>query len=205
MPALAANVVVDRSDREIAGGDRRAEQRLRTVFWIGKVTSDHDVGLWRIRDISDGGMMLETNVEVVPGECLTIALSDRLAVTGTVAWARDGRCGIRFDEPIACDAMFCELAAERRALKYRPPRLPVSRSAIAYCEHGLQVVRVVNISQHGIGLAHDGRLKVGTRLKLVLENGLERRGVVRWSIDGHSGLLLTDPFCATQLESSNLF
>lgn len=205
MPALAAKLVVDRRNREIARRDRRAEQRLRTVFWIGKVTSDHDVGLWRIHNFSDSGMMLETHVEVIPGERLEISLSDRVTVAGTVAWADGGRCGIRFSEPIACDAVLGELAAERRALKYRPPRLPVSRSAIAYCEHGLQAVRVVNISQHGIGLAQDGRLRIGTRLKLVLENGMERRGVVRWSSDNSAGLLLIDPFCSTQLESSNLF
>lgn len=195
----------DIGDGGFPESDRRAGPRIRTVFWVGKVTSDHDVGLWRVHNISNSGMMLQTHIEVIAGESLTVSLSESLTVAGSVVWSRSERCGIRFREEIECETVLGRLAAERRALKYRPPRLPVSRGAIAYCEHGIQAVRVINISQHGIGLAHEGRLRVGTRLKLVLENGLERRGVVRWSIEGYSGLLLLDPFCCTALESRNMF
>lgn len=185
--------------------ERRGSPRLRTVFWIAKVTRDDDIGLWRVQNISDRGLMLQTQVEVVPGERVSIALSDSRSIAGTVKWRDGQQCGIEFHEPIRCQSVLRALAAERNSAGYRAPRLPVSRSATAWCEHGLKSVRILNVSQHGIGLMHDGRLRPGMQLKLRLDNGLERRGVIRWSSEGQSGLRLLDPLSSTALESCNRF
>ncbi len=188
-----------------AADDRRIAPRLRTVFWVAKITSDHDVGLWRVHNISDTGIMLRTQCEVTPGEPLSIALSDRCVVNGIVRWYEKQCCGVEFEHEIDSEGVLAALAAERKSNKFRPPRLPVSRGATAYCETGIRPVRLFNVSQHGIGIAHDGRIEPDMRIMLTLENGVERRGIVRWSKNGHSGLMLFDPFCSTDLESRNRF
>lgn len=185
--------------------ERRASTRLRTVFWIAKVTREHDVGLWRVENISSRGVMLQIHIEVAVGERVSIALSDTHSVRGAVKWHEGQRCGVEFDAPIRCERVLRMLAAERRSAGYRAPRLVVDRGATAWCEHGLKSVRVRNVSQHGLGLAHDGQLQPGTRLKLQLENGLERRGVVRWSSEGQSGLRLLEPLGCSSLESCARF
>ena len=54
--------------------DRRGADRYRTVWRIAKVTRDGDVGLWRVRNMSDNGMMLAADVPITVGEQLEIAL-----------------------------------------------------------------------------------------------------------------------------------
>ena len=40
------------------GQDRRGADRYRTVWRIAKVMRNGDAGLWRVRNMSDRGMML---------------------------------------------------------------------------------------------------------------------------------------------------
>src|SRR3954471_20288525 len=80
--------------------ERRGSPRFRTIFRVAQVTRAHDVGLWRIRNISDEGMMLLSSVRVQTGEKLSIALSDHVTIEATALWWDGERCGVRFDEPI---------------------------------------------------------------------------------------------------------
>jgi PilZ domain-containing protein len=185
-----------------AGLERRDRSRIHTVLRVATVARLHDVGLWRVRNISDGGMMLATSVPVTPGERLSVALSDRLALDAAAVWWDGERCGVAFDRPIDCAALLHELVAAQRRPFYRPPRLPVSTRAIVYCEKGLHSVRLRNLSQHGAGFSHDGRLTPGMRAKLLFEDGDEHRGVVRWSHDGRAGMYLVEPFPCARLESA---
>ena len=56
-----------------ADADRRGADRYRTVWRIAKVKRDGDVGLWRVRNMSDRGMMLAADVPIAVGEALEIA------------------------------------------------------------------------------------------------------------------------------------
>lgn len=182
--------------------ERRGGQRIHTVLRVAKVSRAHDVGLWRVHNISDGGMMMATSVPVTPGERLAIALSDRVTLEATMRWWDGAHCGVAFDRKIDCAALLHELVAEQRAPFYRPPRLPVSSRAIVYCDKGLHSVRLHNLSQHGAGFSHAGRLLPGMAAKLLFEDGDEHRGVVRWSRDGRAGMYLVEPFCCARLESA---
>lgn len=181
--------------------DRRADHRFRTVYRTAKVGCAGDYALWRVRNISDRGIMLETDRAVDPGERLEIALSETMLVEARVVWAANGRCGAVFREPIDCPMLLQELAAERRKLGYRAPRLPVIAQATATNEHGAARVEVFNLSQYGVGFAHDGRFHPGMAVKLKVAGAPERRGVVRWSRDGRAGLFLTEPYSCTDLHS----
>ena len=184
-------------------GERREASRFHTVLRVAQVTRPHDTGLWRVRNISDGGIMLTTSVQVLPGEQLVVGLSESVSVAGRAVWWDGERCGVAFDEPIDCAAVLGGLVAEQKTARHRPPRLDVATRAIAYCDKGLHTVRVYNLSHHGAAFTHDGCFRTGMAAKLHFETGEEYRGVVRWSEEGRAGLYLTDPIPGPRLESAN--
>lgn len=186
----------------VPGVERREDRRFHTVLRVAHVSREHDVGLWRVRNISDSGAMLTAGVQVVPGERLSIGLSDRVALDGRAVWWDGERCGVAFDRPIDCGSILQTLVAERKQPNFRPPRLNVATRAIAYCDKGLHSVRVYNLSHHGAAFSHDGCFQAGMAAKLHFETGEDYRGIVRWSEDGRAGLFLTDPIPCGKLESA---
>lgn len=193
----------DRSSLLPHKSERRDDARFHTVLRVAQVVREHDVGLWRVRNISDGGMMLASHVQVVPGERLTLNLSDAVSLDGRAVWWDGERCGVGFDRPIDCAALLETLVAGQKTARYRPPRLNVATRAIAYCDKGLHSVRVYNMSHHGAAFTHDGCFQQGMSAKLHFETGDDYRGVVRWSNEGRAGLFLTDSVPCAKLESAN--
>jgi hypothetical protein len=185
--------------------DRRADQRIRTIYRVAKVACGCDLGLWRVRNISDRGLMLKMGTPVEVGDHLSVALSAKVVKTGRVAWREGGNCGLEFDVPIDCAETLKALVAEQQASDYRPPRLAVDAHATAYCESGIHPVRVQDVSQHGIGFAHHGDFIPGMEVKLALACGDARRGIVRWSDEDRAGLYLVQPFTCEELENAGRF
>lgn len=200
---IAANAAPDQLAE--AGVDRRAADRYRTVWRIAKVTRDGDVGLWRVRNMSDQGMMLAADVPVAVGEQLEIALSDAVVVRGSVVWSDDGRCGVVFDEEVDVADVLKRLAAEQRASGYRQPRLSLHTKAQIVTEEGTTDIELVDLSQNGAGFVHDGLFEVGKELELVLAGGVRRKAIVRWARDARGGLWLTQPLDRADLESIHRF
>lgn len=188
-----------------AGGDRRGGDRYRTVWRIAKVVRNGDAGLWRVRNISDRGMMLAADVPITVGEQLEIALSDTVVIRGEVVWSETGRCGVEFDKEVDVADVLKQLAAEQRATGYRQPRLPVHTKAQAVTDEGTSQIELVDMSQNGAGFIHDGHLEVGKEFDLVLAGGVKRRAIVRWSRAGRGGLWLTQPLDRADLESIRRF
>lgn len=185
--------------------DRRGADRYRTVWRIAKIVRNGDAGLWRVRNISDHGMMLAADVPISVGEPLEIALSDTVTLTGHVVWSNDGRCGVAFDREVDVADVLKQLAAEQRATGYRQPRLPVHSRAQAVTEEGTGSIELVDLSQHGAGFLHDGHFEVGKEFDLILPSGVKRRAIVRWSREGRGGLWLTQPLNRADLESIRRF
>ena len=200
---IASNAV----SQPVAGADadRRGGDRYRTVWRIAKVTRDGDVGLWRVRNMSDRGMMLAADVPVEVGEKLEIALSDAVVVRGKVVWAEGGRLGVEFDREVDVADVLKQLAAEQRASGYRQPRLPVHTRAELVTDEGTSAIELVDLSQSGAGYVHDGHLEVGKEVELVLAGGIRRKAIVRWSKAGRGGLWLTQPLDRADLESIRRF
>lgn len=189
-----------------ATGDRRGGDRYRTVWRIAKVTRNGDAGLWRVRNMSDRGMMLAADVPITVGEKLEIALSETVTIRGKVVWSDGGRCGVSFDTEVDVADVLKQLAAEQRAMGYRQPRLPVHSQAQIVADDGTACnVELVDLSQHGAGFVHDGHFEVGKELDLVLAGGVRRRAIVRWAREGRGGLWLTQPLDRADLESIRRF
>ena len=180
--------------------DRRRGHRIRTVFRIAKVVRDRAVGLWRVRNISDFGMMLLTRSRLPRGERVAIELSSHVTIDGRVVWSNEDACGIAFDKPIDSAAMLTSLVIEQREHGYRPPRAEASIRACVYGEDGIQPVTISDVSQQGLGIRHAAAFQPGLRVRVLFEGGLERRGIVRWAEDQKAGLELFDPLSCEDLE-----
>ena len=57
-------------------------------------------GLFRVRNISSGGLMVEGPIDFARGEEVDVDLRNIGRVHATVAWNENGRCGVIFDHKI---------------------------------------------------------------------------------------------------------
>lgn len=180
--------------------DRRGARRSCTLCRLARVQFRGDVGLWRVLNMSDEGMMFETRVELCPMDAVTISLSNSVTLGASVVWNDSERCGVRLNIPIDSAALLRSLAAEQQSSSFRPLRLPVDSSAIAIDETGMHPLIVKDVSINGMGVTHLDRLRRGMVTKVRFARGRERRGAVRWSDGQNAGLLLLDPFTPEELE-----
>jgi hypothetical protein len=185
---------------ENAASDKRDDQRVRTVCRFAKILRADDAGLWLVRNISNGGMMLSTQAEVEIGEEIVVAFSDAIEIGARIVWVKDGKCGVAFTTDIDGPTLLKQLAAEQQARGYRQPRIPLQTIGRVKMPTGWQIVEITNLSQQGAGFLHDGTVKVGTQVELVLGR-IARKAVVRWSRGHQGGLWLTQPIDRSAMES----
>jgi hypothetical protein len=193
----------DLPDQAERSSNRRSTDRIHTLFRTAHISWRGDSGLCRVRNMSDSGMMIATGLDIEVAAPVRVQLSDRTSLSARVVWRNEDGVGIRFDERMDCAAVLQALAAEQLSSGRRAPRLRVNMIGIAASEMGLHVVRVFDISQHGLKLAHDGSLRPDQQIKVMLDNGVERRAVVRWSDDRMAGVRLFDAIPLDHLRSAN--
>jgi hypothetical protein len=182
--------------------DLRESNRTRTVLRVVKIQSSKHEGLARLQNISDGGVLLRHNLPLVPGEGVTVFFADETSFAAKVIWADGEHCGAQFEEVIDCAALLVEMADQTRKGKMRPVRLSTDILGVAYTESGIHSVRVKDLSQRGIKVQHRSDFADGLSIKILLESGLERYGVVRWSKAGVAGIQLLQPLSLDELGSS---
>ena len=187
---------------EEAPTDRRASNRYRTICRVARVRRANDMGLWRVRNISDEGLMLAAGVQMEVGERLEIALSETAVVVGEIVWTEQGCCGVAFIEQIDAATTLRGLAAEQREEGYRALRLPIEVQAIVTLRDDSRPIDLVDISQGGAGFLYEAGLEPGTELELLLPGSeLRRHALVRWSRGPRGGLWFTRPLDRADLES----
>lgn len=187
--------------------DRRAAGRIKTVYRLVKVEHDDDEGLARCRNISDGGMKLDLAMALNLNDRVTISFTPSTQIEGRVIWMSGNSCGIAFDQPIdSAELLRSELVANGQMLANarlpnRSPRLKTNLPAkIAY--HGAMTDTVVtDVSVRGMKIANDGNFHPGLNVRVILADGREKEGVVRWSRDNIAGVMLLDPFGVEELGS----
>lgn len=86
-------------DRDATGGAARAP---RNHFFLSAnvAAAGRPAVIARVRNLSVGGMMIETRDGLVAGDPIVAELRGIGRVSGTVAWASGHRAGIRFDTPV---------------------------------------------------------------------------------------------------------
>ncbi|KTE20033.1 hypothetical protein ATE67_11595 [Sphingopyxis sp. H050] len=181
--------------------ERRDHQRLRTVYRVARVTTSGDQGLAKVRNLSDQGIMLSLSLPACPGAPIAIELAEGCNLYGTIVWQNGSDCGVRLGNAIDSAQTLKRLYEERYARDYRPLRLPFGKTVPITYEDGTQLVRLRDISQSGVKIAHSGGFSPGLPVKILLGGDLDRRGIVRWSRDGTAGIWLTENLSVADLGS----
>lgn len=181
--------------------ERRSDERVQTVFRVARIIAAADQGLARIRNMSDHGVRLRVQIPVAPSDILTVEFADGVQLVGQVVWNESGESGLEFGHPIDCTDLLATLAAGAKSGTTRPVRLPVETTALIRSERGLRCAKIVDISQRGLKLLHDGGLTEGLNVKITLASGLDRCGIVRWVKDKVAGVMLLEPLSVEALGS----
>ena len=87
---------------EPAGDDSARSRKRDSLFMTAQlrfVGAAHAVEV-RVRNLSEGGLMVEYDRAVEPGACVSLEMRGLGELTGTVAWCTRGRVGIALDHPI---------------------------------------------------------------------------------------------------------
>jgi hypothetical protein len=190
-----------------APDDRRGDRRIKTVYRLVKVEHEQDEGLARCRNLSDGGVKLDLAMPLGLNDRVTIGFSSDTQIDGRVIWLSGDSCGVAFDQPIDSGQLLrSDMIANSQMLagqkpRNRSPRLKTNLPAkIAY--HGVTHDAVVtDVSVRGMKIANDGNFHPGLNVRVILGDGREKEGVVRWSRDNIAGVLLLDPFGVEELGS----
>ncbi|HEX7875608.1 MAG TPA: PilZ domain-containing protein [Sphingobium sp.] len=88
-------------DMEEEPSTRRGATRHSFFLLANVIDEDGSViGRLRVRNLSASGLMGDTELELEPQARLTVDLRGIGSVSGTIAWAREGKIGMAFDVPV---------------------------------------------------------------------------------------------------------
>ncbi len=83
------------------GDGQRGQQRDSLLLMAPcQVAGDDEIYEVRVRNLSEGGLMIELDRSVDVGTKVTLTLRGIGRVGGKVAWFAEGRAGIALDQPI---------------------------------------------------------------------------------------------------------
>lgn len=165
----------------------KRDDRLTTILLVARLSTENWDDLCRIRNVSSGGMRLETRAALVTGERVGIDLKNGNAVAGVVVWTDRFEVGVQFDQPVDIVALLAPTAQSPRSLRLSA-RCPVVLRLDGHIVPGL----LQNISQGGtrVVLATPARLNDGV---VVVIPGLKsQRASVRWVAPGTVGLAFSE-------------
>jgi diguanylate cyclase (GGDEF)-like protein/PAS domain S-box-containing protein len=97
--ALRARLGERGNETERLGPKATRENRLR-VLRNARMTVNGSVHIVRIRNLSNGGAMIEGPNWMTAGTLVSLEILDGMSVPAVVKWIDDGRIGIGFDYPI---------------------------------------------------------------------------------------------------------
>jgi len=184
-----------------SSSERRVAPRSRCVYRLVRLSSPRNEGFARARNISDTGMKLEATMPLALNDSVTVAFSERIAVSARVVWTNDRECGVAFEHPIDSGALLALSAGETGGQDPRPLRLRASVPATVEADGRLSRTRANDVSLRDLSVAHDGTFRPGLRVRVILDGGRETDAVVRWSRDDFARLHLLEPFSVEALGS----
>jgi len=172
------------------------ERPPRTVatLLIGRLngTRHHD-RLCRIRNLSAGGMLIQSASGFAPGEQVVVELRCGKPLTGTIAWARDDQAGVRFDTQIDVECLLGSLAGStggrsgRVAPRFAAP-CPVRVTSLGHSAPA----EIEDISQSGVRIRLLSALRLGPTVSIAIPGLGAVQAALRWSRDDVAGLAFLD-------------
>jgi hypothetical protein len=119
--------------------------RRMNARWLAELNTVADRIPCIVEDISAGGAMVHVGISPFEGESVTLTIVDFGPVTGSIAWRRGDRIGLRFDEQQACTAGILAKAAKQATG-------PVGATRDLTCSLALDVARRIASRNRALSL-----------------------------------------------------
>lgn len=172
------------------------EERTVTLLIVAKLRTSAREGLCRIRNVSAGGMLIETRMPLGQGETVTVEIRGQRELSGTIAWADGAKAGISFADDVSLDSLLVlSPAPASRILKARVPRGPrlqVDCKVEVQTSAGRVEGWLRDISQGGAKLSCPFRPQRNERLLLMVPGLPMKLGIVRW-VEAEIGIVFAEP------------
>ena len=178
------------------------ENRLVSLLLVARLVTARGDQLCRVRNISSGGLMLETETRIAQGERVRIELRKLQAAEGTVVWTREHRAGVQFLTPVDVPC-FLEGGGDTALANHQPrsPRL-LTECPVRARVHGRgHAGTLVDISQSGGKMWLDHSLAIGDTLELRIPGLDTRVAWVRWVRNDEVGVSFLDTLSFAELGS----
>ncbi|MXO66127.1 PilZ domain-containing protein [Altericroceibacterium endophyticum] len=172
--------------------DRRNEQRHITTYRPCCIEAEGGAYLGIIRNISPGGVQIETTYQPVTGQHLTYFWDGGPAAEAEVAWCADGRLGLRNITVFHHDA---------DDFPPRAIRIPTDLRADIWIGDDCYNVGVANISQSGLLAYGLPAIPDCGLMSVELENDCFPNASLRWCRDGSAGIKFERPIPLKRLRA----
>jgi hypothetical protein len=165
--------------------DRRNGERYLSLLRVGAMLVDGRRELCLVRNVSAGGMLIRPYSPISAGTAVTIELKHGETVSGIARWIEDGMVGIAFDQPIDVVAL---LTSSEDGQQPRMPRIELSCTAWVREDADIYRTRTINISQGGMCVEGDPRLRVDVDVIVSLAGLGPLAGLVKWKEGDRYGI-----------------
>jgi hypothetical protein len=152
------------------------------------VEIDDFSGICLIRNLSPRGLAAQVYASFAEGAGIVVHFDSDFAVSGKVAWSKDGRVGVEFYDELDVDKMLRATGSQSDAGRTaRSPRIPIDCEAIINFEGRSLSVTVRDISQRGVKVS-GAYLPMEAEVTIDLWSLGARKALVRWQRNGLIGL-----------------
>lgn len=176
--------------------DRRSGERYLRLLRVGALLFDERRELCLVRNVSAGGMLIRPYSPVAQGTAVSVELKHGESVSGVARWIEDGLVGIAFDQPIDVVAL---LTTSEDGPQPRMPRIELACTAWVREDADIYRTRTLNISQGGICVEGDPRLRVDTKVTVSLAGLGPIDARVKWKEDERYGIGFNRVLAVTEL------
>lgn len=157
--------------------DRRNGERYLSLLRVGALLVDGRRELCLVRNVSAGGMLIRPYSPIVADTAVCVELKHGETVSGVARWIEHGLVGIEFDEPIDVVAL---LTTSEDGPQPRMPRIELGCTAWVREDADIYRTRTLNISQGGMCVEGNPRLRLDTHVIVSLAGLGPVAGVVKW-------------------------
>ena len=174
----------------------RENRTVMTLLVARIIKADGSDGLCRIRNMSTGGMMLETDLPLAQNEAASVELKNGDVVQVSIRWTAGGRAGTQFLTPGAAERLTAHTRTHGNGILRRTPAQKLPRLPRFECDCPATVhqfgrsipVHLANISLSGAKVAVPGGADLGELVRIAIRGLEPREAAVRWRRDGEAGL-----------------
>ena len=170
-----------------ASFERRTGDRHKSVLAVGKVVKDGRERFCLIRDISTGGLMVETNDQLAPGDTVMVETLGLPISEARVVWSEGKLTGLAFGTSKDPETI-CRRGVDGNGHTIRAPRFQSDRPARLRLAGRDVKVNIANISVGGARLIGVSSVHTDAPGELIVDPHTSPiRGHVRWVADNEIG------------------